>query len=154
MFLRCVFQHKTRIVRQSKTPSGANVKERYSRRQFASQMCPPTGATLLGEQTLWAAVPAQELPSSRSQLLGHMKCLNEPASATITAERLVVRAHRKPDSGGRHFMLTSLIMGSSCICRLAAILVLKLGSTASTGTLRPGGTDGSNRCARLGEVRE
>ncbi len=69
-----------------------------SRRQFTTQMCALTGATLLGGgQTLWAAVPAEELPSSSSQLLGHMKWLNEPASATISGERLVVRARGKTD---------------------------------------------------------
>jgi hypothetical protein len=68
-----------------------------TRRQFASQVCALTGATLLGGQTLGAVVPAEELPSSGSQLPGHMKWLNQPASATVTGERLVVRARRKTD---------------------------------------------------------
>jgi hypothetical protein len=66
-------------------------------RQFASQVCAFIGATLRGGQTRGALVPAEELPSSGSQLLGHMKWLKQPASATVTGERLVVRARRKAD---------------------------------------------------------
>jgi len=68
-----------------------------SRRQFTTNMCALAGATLLGGQSLRAAVPVEELPSTGSQLLAHMKWLNEPASATVTGSRLIARARPKTD---------------------------------------------------------
>lgn len=67
-----------------------------SRRQFPTQMCALTGGVLLGSKIFRAKAFADEPPSS-GELLRRMKWLNEPASATISRDRLVVRARRKTD---------------------------------------------------------
>ena len=67
-----------------------------SRRQFTTQMCTLTGA-LLGSKILGPAALAEQAPSSSGEPLSRMKWLNEPASATISGNRLVVRARRKTD---------------------------------------------------------
>ena len=67
-----------------------------SRRQFTTKLCTLTGA-LLGSKILGTAAWAEESPASSAELLRSMKWLNEPASATISGNHLVVRARRKTD---------------------------------------------------------
>jgi uncharacterized protein len=67
-----------------------------SRRQFTAWMFALTGAALLGKG-LRATSFAEEPPSSGGELLRRMKWLNEPASATISGSKLVVRARPKTD---------------------------------------------------------
>ncbi len=67
-----------------------------SRRQFTTQICTLAGAALLGGNILGSTAFAKEA-SSGAELLGRMKWLNEPASATISGDRIVVRARSKTD---------------------------------------------------------
>jgi hypothetical protein len=55
-------------------------------RRFTTQMFTLAGATLSGKKTLRAASVGGDSPSASSgvALLGHMKWLNEPASANIS----------------------------------------------------------------------
>ena len=68
-----------------------------SRRQFNSQMFTLAGAALLGEKILRPEVVAADVPSEQNELLGRMKWLNDPASATVSEGKLVVRARPKTD---------------------------------------------------------
>jgi uncharacterized protein len=68
-----------------------------SRRQFTARILTLTGAALCGEKVLHPAAFAIDPPSSGSELLGRMKWLNEPASATVSENKLVVRAKPKTD---------------------------------------------------------
>jgi len=68
-----------------------------SRRQFTAQMLTLTGAALMGDKIFRPTAFAAESPSSGTELLGRMKWLNEPASATISGDRIVVRARAKTD---------------------------------------------------------
>jgi regulation of enolase protein 1 (concanavalin A-like superfamily) len=67
-----------------------------SRRRFTAQMLTLTGAALLGDKIRPAALAA-ETSSAGGELVGRMKWLNEPASATISEGKLVVRAKPKTD---------------------------------------------------------
>ncbi len=68
-----------------------------SRRQFTTQMLTLTGGALLGKEFLRAATLVDDTPSSGGELLRRMKWLNEPVSATISENKLVVRAKPKTD---------------------------------------------------------
>ena len=68
-----------------------------SRRQFTTQMFTLAGAGLLGKKILQATAFAEESASSGSELLSRMKWLNEPVSATVSENKLVVRARPKTD---------------------------------------------------------
>lgn len=68
-----------------------------SRRQFTIEVCALTGAVLLGSRTIWTSAFAEEPPLSRGDLLHSMKWLNDPASVTISTEKLIVRARPKTD---------------------------------------------------------
>jgi len=68
-----------------------------SRRQFTAQMLTLTGIALLGEKLFGAPALAEETAESKGDLLHHMKWLNEPASATLSGNRLVVKARPKTD---------------------------------------------------------
>jgi hypothetical protein len=67
-----------------------------SRRQFTTQMCTLSG-TLLGSKILGATAFAEQALPSSGALLSRMKWLNEPASANISGDRIVVRSRRKTD---------------------------------------------------------
>jgi regulation of enolase protein 1 (concanavalin A-like superfamily) len=68
-----------------------------TRRQFTSRMLSAAGGALLGGKILEASALAQGAALAGGELFSHMKWLNEPASATIAADRLVVRARPKTD---------------------------------------------------------
>ena len=68
-----------------------------TRRQFSTQMLAAAGGALLGETILESSAVAQAAAPSGGELFSRMKWLNEPASATIAADKLVVRAKPKTD---------------------------------------------------------
>jgi uncharacterized protein len=68
-----------------------------SRRQFTTQMFTLAGAGVLGKKIFQATAFAEESALSGSELLGRMKWLNEPGSATVSETKLVVRARPKTD---------------------------------------------------------
>jgi len=68
-----------------------------NRRQFTAQVFTLAGAELLGKEILRPAAFAEESPALGGELLGRMKWLNEPASATVSENKLVVRARPKTD---------------------------------------------------------
>jgi regulation of enolase protein 1 (concanavalin A-like superfamily) len=68
-----------------------------TRRQFSTQMLAAAGGALLGGTILEAAALAQAATLSGGELFGRMKWLNEPASATVAAGKLVVRSKPKTD---------------------------------------------------------
>jgi len=69
-----------------------------SRRQFTKHILTLTGgAALLGDKIFWPAATAAQTSSAGAELLGRMKWLNEPASATISDGKLVMRARPKTD---------------------------------------------------------
>lgn len=68
-----------------------------SRRQFTAQMLTLTGAALFGDKIFRPAALAADSPSAGGDLMGRMKWLNEPASATVSENKLVVRARPKTD---------------------------------------------------------
>jgi regulation of enolase protein 1 (concanavalin A-like superfamily) len=68
-----------------------------TRRQFSAQMLTAAGAALLGGTILEASALAQAATLSGGEVLSHMKWLNQPASATIAADKLTVRARPKTD---------------------------------------------------------
>jgi hypothetical protein len=68
-----------------------------SRRHFTGQMLALTGAVLLGERIFRPAALAADSPSTGGELLRRMKWLNEPASATVSENKIVVRAKQKTD---------------------------------------------------------
>ena len=68
-----------------------------SRRSFTTQMLTLTGAALFGDNILRPAAMAAETSSAGGEWIGRMRWLNEPASATISEGKLVVRAKPKTD---------------------------------------------------------
>ena len=68
-----------------------------SRRSFTAQMLTLAGAALLGDKVLRPATMAADTSSAGSELISRMKWLNEPASATVSENKLVVRAKPKTD---------------------------------------------------------
>ena len=68
-----------------------------SRRQFTNQMFTLTCAAWLGEKIHRPSALASETTSAGAELIGRMKWLNEPASATISEGKLTVRAKPKTD---------------------------------------------------------
>ncbi len=68
-----------------------------SRRQFTAQILTLTGAALCGEKVFHPAAFAIDSSSSGSELISRMKWLNEPASVTVSENKLVVRAKPKTD---------------------------------------------------------
>jgi regulation of enolase protein 1 (concanavalin A-like superfamily) len=70
---------------------------RTTRRQFTSRILAATGGALLGGTILEASASAQAATLSGGEMLTRMKWLNEPASAAIAADKLVVRARPKTD---------------------------------------------------------
>ena len=68
-----------------------------TRRQFTSRMLTAAGGALLGGTILEFSALAQAATLSGGEMLSRMKWLNEPASATIAADKLVVRARSKTD---------------------------------------------------------
>lgn len=72
-----------------------------NRRQFATQMLTLTGAALFGERLFQPTAFAADSPSPSSDpssdLIGRMKWLNEPASATVSDNKFIVRARPKTD---------------------------------------------------------
>jgi regulation of enolase protein 1 (concanavalin A-like superfamily) len=67
-----------------------------TRRQFATQVA-LTGAALLGSGFVSTHAFAEDLSSSGGELLHRMKWLNEPASSTISGDKLAARARPKTD---------------------------------------------------------
>lgn len=68
-----------------------------SRRQFTAQALALTGAALLGDKLFRPTALAADSPASGGDLLRRMKWLNEPASAAVSENKLVVRARPKTD---------------------------------------------------------
>ena len=68
-----------------------------TRRQFTGRMLTVAGAALLGRTILEASALAQAATLSGGELFSRMKWLNEPASATIAADKLMVRSRPKTD---------------------------------------------------------
>jgi regulation of enolase protein 1 (concanavalin A-like superfamily) len=68
-----------------------------TRRQFSTQMLTAAGAALLSATMLESSAPAEAATPSGGELFRRMKWFNEPASATIAADKLVVRARPKTD---------------------------------------------------------
>jgi regulation of enolase protein 1 (concanavalin A-like superfamily) len=68
-----------------------------SRRRFTAQMLTLTGAALFGERIFQHVVMAADSPSPGSELISRMKWLNEPASATVSENKITVRARAKTD---------------------------------------------------------
>lgn len=68
-----------------------------SRRQFTTQALSVAGAMLLGRKVLQADAVPEELPLPEPGLVRRMKWLNEPASATISEDKIVVRSRPKTD---------------------------------------------------------
>jgi hypothetical protein len=67
-----------------------------SRRQFTTQMLTLTGAAFFGEKLFQSTLLAADSPPA-SDPIGRMKWLNEPASATVSGNKLIVRARPKTD---------------------------------------------------------
>lgn len=70
---------------------------RTSRRQFTTQLFTLSGAALVGERILRTTAFAKESSSQGNDLLGRMKWLNEPASAIVSDNKMVVKARPKTD---------------------------------------------------------
>jgi uncharacterized protein len=68
-----------------------------TRRQFSTQMLTAAGAALLSGTIRESSALGQAATPSGGDLFSRMKWLNQPASATIAADRLVVRARPKTD---------------------------------------------------------
>lgn len=68
-----------------------------TRRQFTGRMLAAAGGALLGGTILESSALTQPAMLSGSELFPRMRWLNAPASATIAADRLVVRARPKTD---------------------------------------------------------
>jgi regulation of enolase protein 1 (concanavalin A-like superfamily) len=98
--------HSSRLFSELKRVSLFSGKQRQrgvlnmhetSRRRFTTQMLTLTGAALLGDKIFRPAAMAAAKSSAGGELIGRMKWLNEPASATISEGKLVVRAKPKTD---------------------------------------------------------
>src|SRR5258708_32647651 len=70
-----------------------------TRRQFTSRMLAAAGGALLSGTILESSALAQAATPSGGELFSRMKWLNDPASATIAADKLVVRARPKTAFG-------------------------------------------------------
>ena len=68
-----------------------------SRRQFTTQMLALAGGALWNGEILQPRAYAEGIPASGGELLPRMKWMNEPASATVSGNGLVVRARPKTD---------------------------------------------------------
>ena len=68
-----------------------------SRRQFTNQVLTLTGAVLFAKGMFRPTALAAAPPPSEAELIGRMKWLNEPASATVSGSKLTVRARSKTD---------------------------------------------------------
>lgn len=68
-----------------------------SRRQFTTQMLTLAAGAFLSNEIVQATTLVEDQPSSGADLLRRMKWLNEPASATVSENKLVVRARPKTD---------------------------------------------------------
>lgn len=68
-----------------------------NRRQFTAQMVTLAGAAFLGNSIHRAAALAADSAPAANDLLNRMKWLNEPASVSVSENKLVVRARPKTD---------------------------------------------------------
>jgi len=88
-----------------------------SRRHFTGRILALTGAVLFSEKVFRTAALAADSSSSGGDLLRRMKWLNEPASAAVSENKLVVRTKPKTDFWRKTFSDTSLTTATSSMCQ-------------------------------------